>query len=147
MTELAQRAGVVLSVKPRFADAILSGAKDVEVRRQPVGVQPGDIVLLYSSTPEKAVTGWATVADFLVEQADALWRSHGHRTQLRRAEYDSYFAGVDLAYGLVLTDPHRMANPVPLADLREIHGVHPPQSWRYLPRSLHPGEDRSRRRR
>ena len=130
--------GVLLSLKPRFAEAILDGSKDVELRRQPVGVQAGGVVVLYSSSPIKAAIGWVRVREVITSQVDTLWRTHGLRTSLQPDEYFAYYDGADVAYGLVLSDPHRLDTPLPLEELRTEHGMHPPQSWRYLPDSLHP---------
>ncbi len=129
-------AGILLSVRPRFAEAIMTGDKDVELRRQPVGARPGDLIVLYSSSPVMAAVGWARVQEVLTSQVATLWATHGQRTGVSHEEYLSYFEGAASAHGLVLERPHRLEAPVPLRVLRSEFGVQPPQSWRYLPRKL-----------
>ena len=36
---------LLLSLRPRFADAILSGAKTVELRRRPINADPGTPII------------------------------------------------------------------------------------------------------
>lgn len=128
--------GVLISLRPRFAEAILEGQKDVELRRQPTGAQAGDMVLIYSSSPVKAAVGWARVHDLLASPVDRLWATHGPRTGVTQEEYYAYFDGLATAHGLILGEAKRIDPAMSLAELRDRYGVHPPQSWRYLPASL-----------
>jgi predicted transcriptional regulator len=50
---------LLLSLRPRFADAILAGAKTVELRRRPINARPGTAILLYASRPMMAIVGTA----------------------------------------------------------------------------------------
>ena len=45
---------LLLSLRPRFADAILTGAKTIEVRRRPVNASAGTPISLYASSPLRA---------------------------------------------------------------------------------------------
>ena len=130
--------GVMLALKPRFAQAILDGTKDVELRRQPVSVRPGSAVLLYSSSPVCAAVGWATVEEVLSGALDELWSTHGSRTSLVHREYADYYCGVTTAHALVLHSVRRLKRPVSLHELRSAHKTEAPQSWRFLPTSLRP---------
>jgi hypothetical protein len=46
---------LLLSLRPQFADAILSGTKTVELRRRPINAQSGTPILLYASRPTMAI--------------------------------------------------------------------------------------------
>lgn len=124
---------VLLSVRPRFADALLDGTKTVEVRRRPVRLHAGALCLLYSSSPTRALTGALTVAGVEHGTPDELWRRHGPRTALNRDEYDNYLHGRSTACALVVTAPIVFHTPVPLAELRRRnHTFVPPQSYRFV---------------
>ena len=54
---------LLLCLRPRFAEAILSGAKTVELRRRPINTQPGTPILLYASSPTMAIVGTARLRE------------------------------------------------------------------------------------
>ena len=112
-------------------DAILAGTKTVELRTDPPNLPDGSLVILYSSTPTRAVVGWAHLMASAKEPPRDLGRVRRRRrhrgTRLRR-----YFDGTDQAFALELDDVVAAAQPVPLSVIRSI-GIQPPQSWRYVP--------------
>lgn len=122
---------LLISIRPRFADAILVGTKTVELRRTRPTLQPGALALIYSSSPTKALVGWATVEEVVRDTPNALWSEHQAGTGVSAAEFESYFAGRADAYGLRLSAAHRAEHELSLASLRN-YGLEPPQSWRYI---------------
>ena len=131
---------VLLSVRPRFADALLDGTKTVEVRRRPVRLHAGAVCLLYASSPTRALTGALTVAGVDHGAPDELWRRHGAGTALTRVDYDDYLDGRSTACALVVAAPIAFRTAVPLAELRRRNDAFvPPQSYRFV----HDGELRA----
>lgn len=132
---------VVLSLRPRFADAILNGDKSVELRRTRLAAAPGVLFILYASAPVSAVVGTATLAYSETDSPDRIWTRHGRRAGVTRAEFDTYFAGASFATALVVALPARLPRPATLDELRRLSGFRPPQSYRYLtdddPQILH----------
>jgi predicted transcriptional regulator len=125
---------ILLSIKPRFARAILSGEKTVELRRTMPRARVGTRVLVYSSTPEKALIGTAIVADVQKGTRSGIWRRFGRAAAVSRREFMTYFDGAGRAVAIVLAKPSPLPEPVPLAELRRrAPGFHPPQSYRYVP--------------
>ncbi len=133
----------MLSIQPRFTDALVSGQKSVELRRSRMLAAPGCQVLLYSSSPVKAVVATAVLERIDCRDPEELWSRSGTVTAVTKAEFDAYFAGAERAYGLHLRDIASLKMPVSLRYLRQGLGVEPPQSFRYLSRaqvdSLLPG--------
>ncbi|MFD4945937.1 ASCH domain-containing protein [Streptomyces sp. NPDC058409] len=123
---------MLLSVHPRFATAILAGAKTVEVRRQRVAAPPGTPVLLYATAPTKAIVGMARIASVQVATPREVWSASRTRAGISRREYDTYMDGAVQASGLTLEAPVTFETPVPLTALRASGAFHPPQSYRYL---------------
>lgn len=126
---------VLLSIHPRHANAILTGTKTVELRRRPPAAAPGTLVLIYSTTPVRAVVGWAEIRDVVAGAPDALWDSHGALAEVSEDEFEAYFAGRELAFGLELSTVEAADQPVSLQVLREF-GLDAPQSWRYVPHEV-----------
>src|SRR5690348_16037028 len=66
-----------ISVKPRYANAILEGTKTVELRRTRPNLPDGSLVILYSSTPTRAVVGWAQLTAVRVGTPLEIWNKYG----------------------------------------------------------------------
>ena len=49
--------GVLMSIRPQYAEAILSGEKTVELRRRRPSFSAGTTVLIYSSAPLQTRAG------------------------------------------------------------------------------------------
>lgn len=149
------RFGLLISIQPRFANAILEGTKTVELRRKPPRDQP-DVVLIYGSGTAGAVLGAAQLEKVHVATPETIWKQFGDVAGVSRAEFDNYFEGSESAAALELTNVRRSDGDVSLTRLREF-GLEPPQSWRYVERrtalqlldalGLAPVESRVRRRR
>lgn len=127
---------LLVSVKPVYADLLLSGAKTVELRRVRPNVESGCLVLLYASSPQMEMVATAHVATIDSEDVDSIWSRYGVATGLDRLTYDRYFAGSPLAVAISLVDVQALTHRIPLAELRRrLSGFRPPQSFRYLPGS------------
>ncbi|SMD24482.1 Predicted transcriptional regulator, contains an HTH and PUA-like domains [Lentzea albidocapillata] len=123
---------VVISLRPRFADAILSGEKTVELRRHRMAAPLGTLLILYSSAPVMAVVGTAVLADRHTDRPTALWNRHRLHMSLTRAEFRDYLTGTDTGTALSLRDVVRLPTPFSLGHLRQEGAFQPPQSFRYL---------------
>jgi len=123
---------LVLSLRPRFADAILDGTKTVELRRTRLSAPSGTLLILYASTPVMAVIGTAILADRDTDTPSRIWRRHRPNLSLTKAEYDAYLAGASTATAVTVASPQRLPEPHTLAALRTRATFRPPQSFRYL---------------
>ncbi|MCP2243282.1 putative transcriptional regulator, contains an HTH and PUA-like domains [Lentzea aerocolonigenes] len=130
-----------MSLRPRFADAILDGSKTVELRRTRVSAVPGTLIVIYASAPVMSVVGVATLDAVDIDRPAALWRRHKRELGLTRQEFDAYLEGAEIACGLQVREPRVLEEPYPLSWLRGHAGFQPPQSYRYLadldPEPLH----------
>lgn len=123
----------LLSVRPRFANALLDGTKTVEIRRRRAHIAPGSLCLLYASSPVCALVGAMRVCRTETDTPDALWCRWGEETGLDRDEYDDYLAGASLPCAIVVDAVERFATPVALTELRRRqHAFVTPQSYRFL---------------
>lgn len=124
---------LLVSVKPRYADLLLSGTKTVELRRTKPNVNAGCDVLLYASSPTMEMVGTAQVEAIDVADPEEIWQRHGPATGVDRKTFDAYFVGADQAVAITLRDARRLRDTVPLEELRRrIQGFRPPQSFRYM---------------
>ena len=121
---------VLLSVKPRFAEAILAGQKTFEFRRALFRRQDVNTVVLYASSPTCQVVGEFTIDEVLSLALDALWESTCNGGAIDRDYFDQYFQGRSTGYALKVKRARRYRRPLCLqADF----GIErPPQSFCYL---------------
>ena len=131
--ELDQDRMVVLSLKPRFAEAILAGTKTVELRRTTPKIEVPTRALLYASTPVRALLGSCIITSVASARLTELWCEFGSRADLPYQEFKRYFEGVEVGAALALAQQRPFTRIVPLQDLRaEPTGFRPPQSFAYV---------------
>lgn len=123
---------LLLSLRPRFAQAILEGAKTVELRRTRVSALPGTLLVLYASSPVMAVVGVATLKERDTASPATIWRRYRSGVGLSRQEFSDYFAGAEYATALSIAAPRMLPEPLTLSWLRAHATFRPPQSYRYI---------------
>jgi predicted transcriptional regulator len=124
---------MLISVRPVYAQKLLSGAKTVELRRTRPRIRAGGIVLIYASAPEMKLVGAFEVDDVIERAPSCLWRCVGKLTGITRKEFFSYFHGVQSGYGIRVRKVWKLDEPRSLSDLRRaMPSFLPPQIYRYL---------------
>lgn len=121
---------LIVSIKPKYVERILSGEKTVELRKLNAKIAPGARVLIYSTSPCCAVVGEARIAFRKQLPIAQLWRLHGTHAAVDREEFDDYYGDADegIALGLEHVVPYH--EPVLLSTLRNAaEGFRPPQSY------------------
>ena len=131
--DLDQDRMIVLSLKPRFAEAILAGTKTVELRRTAPKIVVPTRALLYATTPVRALLGTCIITNVRTANLADLWSEFGSRSDLSYNEFNRYFEGVDVGTALTLAHQRPLNRMVPLQDLRaKPRGFRPPQSFAYV---------------
>jgi predicted transcriptional regulator len=124
---------LLLSIKPRFADAIFSRQKRVELRRVSPRVGSGDLVLIYVTSPRCALEGAFEVERVLEARPSVLWSHVAQNAGVSHEEFNEYFGDRAKAYAIVIRRVWRLS-PVSLSAMRKAK-VRPPQSYQYLNQS------------
>lgn len=121
---------VLISLEERHAVNILAGAKQVELRRRTMHVEPGTTVWFYVKKPVGAVVGSATVGTSYSAAPSTVWRKYGAVSGLSRSEFMSYFDGSVVASAMALSAPRKLKTPITLDAMRAVApGFHPPQFY------------------
>jgi predicted transcriptional regulator len=123
-------ANILLSVKPVYAEKMLSGEKAYEYRRVIPSAGIGRIAV-YSSSPAKRIVAVADAEGVLSGSPEAVWQSTGECGGVSRAEFDAYFRGRGTAHAIRLGKVRPLPCPVAIG----WYGLclaRPPQSFRYL---------------
>jgi predicted transcriptional regulator len=127
------RHALFLSVRPKYAERILEGRKSVELRRTRPLVPEGAVLLIYVSSPVKALGAISSVQRVTSAQPDQLWQYVKDKAGLTRSEFDDYFAGAEEGFAIHLGTILPVSPPMGLADLRQFWpGLSPPQTYRYF---------------
>jgi predicted transcriptional regulator len=126
----------LLSIKPQYSERILSGEKKFELRKRKLGTRPGDVVVIYTSSPTRALTGAFIVQDEFEMPVTALWSLHRNDLGIRKEDYAEYFRDRDYAVAISIGRTVTLP-PISLDELRRVRpGFAPPQSYMYFPEPL-----------
>ncbi|QEG43205.1 ASCH domain-containing protein [Roseimaritima ulvae] len=125
---------LLLSIRPDFAEQILDGSKQVEFRRRhPRRIELGSRMLIYASSPTRALIGTAEVFDVVEASPAEVWHEFNDVGGIEQEVYNAYYEASDRAVALRLRKPIRFDTAISLADLRcKLPGFHPPQQFAYL---------------
>lgn len=115
---------VLMSIRPEYAEAILSGKKTFELRRRRPSFAVGSRVVVYSSSPDQRLLGTFEAGAVHEAPPDEIWRMVSKRAGIDRDAFDVYFSGCENAYAIEVRSPQRL-DPKPLR-------FRPPQSYLFL---------------
>lgn len=118
----------LLSIRPRFSEAILSGRKNYEYRKR-IPLRHITHIVIYETSPTAMVVGEAQVVNILSGPKEYIWQATKDSGFLTRDEFFSYFSTNDNASAIVLCMPIRYEQPIPI---QELGLARPPQSFCYL---------------
>ncbi|NBA84046.1 hypothetical protein GVN15_25750 [Pseudomonas putida] len=131
MGSLEEMGNIVISIKPEFCKAIYSGKKLVELRKG-IGSAfvPGARLYIYTSSPEKAITGEA-----IIESVQRLTPSDIKDQYLASAcisekDFDQYYLGKEYGHVISLSSIMKYEFATGLSEMRRL-GFHAPQSYSY----------------
>ncbi len=120
---------VLLSIKPEFAEKIMTGEKRFEFRRVVPKRDVGRVVV-YASSPVRRIVGEFTVRRVVSDRPKALWRLARSHAGISKSYFDAYFEGRDEAHAFEIGSVLRYGEPIDPKGLRL--GFRPPQSFLYL---------------
>ncbi|MDB9318681.1 DUF3850 domain-containing protein [Nodularia spumigena] len=88
-----------LSIKRIYAERIIDGSKKIELRKRSIGIELGDLILLYETTPDSIIKG-GFIADTTISlPVDQMWSKYHHILGVEKEFYDIYFENCEFAYG------------------------------------------------
>lgn len=124
-----------LCVKPIYMKHILSGKKDIEIRKQMPSLVAGDGIVLYSTSPDKEIVGTAKVkAIHNYKNKANFWREFKHRVGICIEDYFFYTLRAKKVIGIELEKVKVFTDKVDLDWIRMRYKPNfmPPQGYMYL---------------
>lgn len=119
---------LLISIKPKFAEKILSGEKTFEFRKR-LPKEPVDTMLIYASSPVQRIIGYAHIDGTLTLSLSDLWEKTKNDAGITHEYFQEYFARQNKGSALILSSPVRFSHPV---KLEEIGVERAPQSFMYV---------------
>jgi len=120
---------VILSIKPKYAQAIMSGKKQVEFRKK-IFKRNVDKVFVYSSSPEKRIVGFFTIKGVVEDTPQILWQKFREIGSIKEEDFFNYYSGTDLGYSILIETFKKFKMGIDPADFFENFCA--PQSYIYL---------------
>jgi predicted transcriptional regulator len=121
---------ILLSIKPKYSDLILSGEKRVEFRRT-WAAEEVNLIAIYASSPVQRIVAIVEVEDVIWGTSTVLWSHCVNRGgALTRRELVKYFDGKTRGCAILLGALRTLNKPIDPKSLFKAFA--PPQSFRYL---------------
>lgn len=118
----------LLSIRPKYAAAILNGNKKYELRRTRFS-RHVDIVVIYVTAPVQKVVGEFDVIAILSGPVKSLWEKTQQYADTDEDAFFSYFKGLQNGYAIQIGEVRRYEEP--FCPIKQF-GIKPPQSFVYL---------------
>ena len=120
---------IILSIKPKYANAIINGLKKVEFRKK-IFKREVEKVFIYSSSPQKKIIGFFTIADIVEDEPIFLWNKHGNKGIIEKEDFFNYYKNSKTGFSICIDKVGKFINEVDPKDIFE--NFTPPQSYMYV---------------
>ncbi len=121
---------VLLSIEPKYAEAVFSGIKKYEFRRTIFKRKDIDRVYLYSNSTVKKIVGSFEVGIILDGTPQEIWKKCHKYGGISEEDFFKYFAGARKAFAIEIKNAQRFSEPIdPYSTFVKFT---PPQSFYYL---------------
>lgn len=122
---------VIISIKPVFCKAIYAGNKAVELRKSVgSGFVSGAKLYIYTSSPEKAITGEAVIERVQRLEVSYIKEKYLASACISERDFDQYYLGKEYGHVISLIDVRKYNVTASLGEMRKL-GFHAPQSYSY----------------
>jgi predicted transcriptional regulator len=122
---------VLLSIKPKYANAILAGQKLVEFRKLAFKREI-ERVYIYSSAPEQRIIGYFIIDAIVSDTPAGLWKQFNKVGSINEEDFFEYFANKEIGYSIKIKSVNKFRKSKDPKDI--FKNFVPPQSYMYCER-------------
>ncbi|ABS56811.1 conserved hypothetical protein [Methanoregula boonei 6A8] len=122
--------GVLLSIKPKYVQAILEGTKHYEFRKKIFNDSNSKTVYIYSSSPMKKIVACFHPGKIVQGSPDFLWEQFREFSGLSESEFFNYFSGKETGYAIPIDELETFEEPI--NPYNTFERFVPPQSFCYV---------------
>lgn len=133
MAKTENRRVVFLPIKPEFAHKIINGEKNIEFRKK-FSSQEVETIVIYSSSPEQRVIGYAIIDSIIIDTPDSLWNRFSKKGGIDKDRFSSYFNGKKTGIGIRIKSVSKLKEPVTPIQLG-IEGAIP-QNFKFVDKGI-----------
>lgn len=125
---------LVVSIKPKYMQQILEGNKLIELRKCKPSLETKNlIVVLYCTTPVKAVVGFCSIEELIEESPNSMWKNFSEIVGISKEDFFSYYENSNKAFGIRLSNLIKLKQNISLENIRtKIPNFSPPQTYKYF---------------
>lgn len=128
---------IVVSIKPEFVSKIFDGSKRIELRKSSPNANPGDLMIVYSTSPEMAVVGICKIQEVIKSSPEEIWDKHSDILGIDLGRFNDYYSNSAYAVGIVIENAKRFKSKIPLSSIKaHFPRFMPPQTFKYISRDL-----------
>ena len=119
---------VILSIKPKYVERILSGEKKYEFRKI-IFKEPVDEVIIYASSPIKKFVASFKIGEIIKDKPSSLWIKCNGESGLDESEFFSYFKDYNSGFAIRIMNLQTFNEPIEPTSI--FNNFMPPQSFQY----------------
>ncbi len=120
----------LLSIKPRYAEAIVNGDKKYEFRKSIFKKREIEKVYIYVTSPTKKIIGAFQIRKIIEAHPNNLWNELMNFSGLSQREFFGYFDGCEVGFAIEIENLERFEKPIDPWSL--MPSFRPPQSFYYM---------------
>ena len=121
---------VILSIKPKYIEAILKGEKKYEFRKRIFKRDNLKKALMYSTSPVKKVVGSFNIGEITENHPDVLWEEFHEQSGIKDEDFFKYYRNANKGFAIEIKNVMEFKDPIdPWAT---IPNFSPPQSFSYI---------------
>ena len=121
---------VLLSIKPKYAEAILRGDKKYEFRKTRFKRKDVEKILIYSSSPVKRIVASFEAGEIVEGEPRKLWDELRGDAGMDETEFFNYYRNKEKGFAIKITNLQQFEEPI---DPRQLNSEFvPPQSFCYV---------------
>lgn len=103
---------VIMSIKPKYADAIIDGSKLYEYRKRLPKRTDINKVYIYASKPIKAIIAYFTIGSIISDNPQKVWELTKKEGGITRKQFFDYFKGRDIAHTIKVEGVTELVTPL-----------------------------------
>ncbi|GAA3934445.1 ASCH domain-containing protein [Chitinophaga oryziterrae] len=124
---------ILISIKSKYVDQILSGHKTIELRKAMPKATKGDMIIIYTTKPVMAVTAIAIVGNIINCTPAEMWRDYKNKIGVDKKSFNEYYKTATKAIGIELENVFKLDAEILLSAIKLINPqFSPPQTFKYL---------------
>lgn len=121
---------ILLSIRPRYVNAIISGEKRFEFRKSIFRSPDITKIYIYASAPVKKIVGYFNLGDILHGNPHEIWERCSDLGGISKEEFFKYYEGKENAFSLCIDKLNIFEHAI--CPYTTFENFTPPQSFMYF---------------